>query len=218
MTISGANPISVKSLWENCWVFALYGLCIGLYSVGSAALKQEINVKEITTLMTEPIAFYTFGTLSLVGLIGLGLLNLTIAKSAEAMHSCKLAIRVFVPIANAGLATGAIAMGMMFGLAVGFWLGSTSDAEVRKVVTLLFAMSGVVFAILFPLTSMKRSLFDRTKQEERASACALILYCAALSFAFWWVDQILFWKWALAVIGCSLFVGFAGKKLSRKRR
>ena len=215
MSTSRANPISVRSLWENSWVFALYGLCLGLVIGGMEALN--LDLAKFETLMTEPLSFYAFSTLSLIGLLGLGVINVTKAKSAEAMHSSAWVTRFWVPISNAGLSTGAIVMGMMFGLAFGLLPWAGADAEVQKLVKLLFAMSTFVLALLYPLTWMKRSLFDLTKQEEKTSVIAGILYCLALAVAFWFIDQQIFWHFLLTVAVASLVVGFIIMKSIKKR-
>ncbi|WP_212786108.1 hypothetical protein [Ferrigenium kumadai] len=215
MNIPRANPISVRSLWENSWVFALYGLCLGLVIGGMETLNFDLA--KVETLMTEPLSFYSFSILSLAGLLGLGVINVTTAKSAEAMHSSGWVTKFWVPISNAGLSTGAIVMGMMFGLAIGLLPWAGTDVEVQKLVKLLFAMSAFVLALLYPLTWMKRSLFDLTKKEEKTSVVAGILYCLALAVAFWFIDQQVFWRFLLTVAVASLVVGFIIMKLNKKR-
>lgn len=215
MITSRANPISVRSLCENSWVFALYGLCLGLVLGFRDNLHLDIN--KIETLMTEPLSFYAFSILSLTGLLGLGIINVTKAKTAEAMYSSVWVTKFWVPISNAGLSTGAIVMGMMFGLAIGLWPWSGSDVEVQKLVNLLFAMSAFVFALLYALTWMKRSLFDLTKQDEKTSVITGILYCLILAVAFWFIDQRIFWRFLLTFAAASLVVGFIIMRLNKKR-
>ncbi|BBI98468.1 hypothetical protein FGKAn22_01610 [Ferrigenium kumadai] len=177
----------------------------------------NFDLAKVETLMTEPLSFYSFSILSLAGLLGLGVINVTTAKSAEAMHSSGWVTKFWVPISNAGLSTGAIVMGMMFGLAIGLLPWAGTDVEVQKLVKLLFAMSAFVLALLYPLTWMKRSLFDLTKKEEKTSVVAGILYCLALAVAFWFIDQQVFWRFLLTVAVASLVVGFIIMKLNKKR-
>ncbi|SMP82277.1 hypothetical protein [Noviherbaspirillum suwonense] len=215
MNTPPTNPISVKSLWENSWVFALYGLCLGL-SIGIME-NFDVNFAKAEMLMMEPLSFYAFSFLSIFGLLGLAIINIATSKSAAAMYSSAWVMRFWVPISNAGLSTGAIVMGMMFGLAIGLmpWVGANS--EVRQLVKMLFTMSGFVGAILYPLTWMKRSLFDLTKQEEYKSVVAGILYCLTLFVAFWFIDQQKFWRFLLVLSAASLVAGFIIRKLSKKR-
>lgn len=177
----------------------------------------RLDLSEVQSLMMEPLSFYAFSALSLVGFIGLGIINVTTLKTAEAMHSSAWVKRFWVPISNAGLSTGAIVMGMMFGLATGLlpWAGTTS--EVQKLVKLLFAMSGFVFAVLYPLTWMERSLFDLTKKEEKASIIAGGIYCIAMALAFWFIDKQVFWHYLGIMVVISFVIGFIIKKLAKKR-
>jgi hypothetical protein len=202
MITSRINPISVKGLWENCWVFALYGLFLGL-AIGSMAILK-VDLAKVESLMMEPLSFYVFSTLSLIGLLGLGIINLTTAKSAEAMYSSAWVMRFWVPIANTGLSTGAIVTGMMFGLAIGLLPWAFEDDDLQRLVQMLFAMSVLVFAILYPLTWMKRSLFDLTKKEENISVIAGVFYCFVLVIAFWFIDQQIFWGFLLFIAALSL--------------
>lgn len=215
MSTSRANPISIKGLWENSWVFALYGLCLGLVIGSMETLKLDLS--KVEQLMMEPLSFYAFSLLSLAGLVGLGVINVTTSKTAEAMHSSAWVKNFWVPVSNAGLSTGAIVMGMMFGLAMGLspWLGTSG--EVKVLVKLLFAMSAFILALLYPLTLMKRSMFDLTKEEERASVIAGLVYCIALALAFWFIDQQVFWRFLGTISGASIFVGFIIMRLTKKR-
>jgi len=215
MSTSVANPISIKSLWENSWVFTLYGLCLGLAIGGMETLKLDLSKAEL--LMMEPLSFYAFSILSLTGLVGLGIINVTTSKTAEAMHSSAWVKRFWVPISNAGLSTGAIVMGMMLGLAIGLSPWAGTNGEVQKLVKLLLAMSGFVLALLYPLTWMKRSLFDLTKKEEKASVIAGVAYCIALGSAFWFINQQIFWCFLGTVAAVSLVVGLIIMKLAKKR-
>ena len=177
----------------------------------------KIDLSKVELLMMEPLSFYAFTILSLVGLLGLGIINVTSSKTAEAMHSSTWVKCFWVPISNAGLSTGAIVMGMMFGLAIGLspWAGTRS--EVQNFVKLLFAMSGFVLALLYPLTWMKRSLFDLTKKEEKASVIAGGVYCVALGLAIWFIDQQVFWRFLCTMAVASLVFGFIIMKLTKGR-
>lgn len=177
----------------------------------------NLDLTKVETLLMEPLSFYAFSVLSLLGLLGLGVENAFFAPNAKAMHSSARVRNFWVPIANAGLSTGAIVMGMMCGLAVGFSPSSFSNPEVRGLVLTLFAMSVFVLALLYPFTWFNRSLFDLGKEEERKSVVAGIFYCLTLTFSFWYIDSTKFWYFIGIVGFISVIVGIYIQHRSKKR-
>jgi hypothetical protein len=211
-----ANPISLTALWENFWVFTLYGVVMGLGAGGMSLFNADLSKAE--ALMMEPLSFYAFSSLSLFGLIGLGLASVTVAPNAKAMHNSVWVRGFWVPIANAGLSTGAIVMGMMLGLSIGLLPSALTSPNVWKLVCLLFFMAIFVFAVLYPLTWFKRSLFDLTKEDERKSLVTGILYCLAIGLSFWHIDKEKFW-WFITVIGAfSVIIGWLIKSFSASKQ
>ena len=211
-----ANPISLTALWENCWVFTLYGVVLGLGAGGMLLLNT--NLKKVEVLMMEPLSFYAFLALSLLGMIGLGLASVTFAPNAQAMHDSVWVRRFLVPIANAGLCTGAIVMGMMLGLSIGLLPSAHTSPAVWRLVRLLFATAIFVLALLYPLTWFNRSLFDLTKEDERKSIVTGILYCLVIGLSFWHIDKENFW-WFITVMGAgSVVAGWLIKRFNGKRR
>jgi hypothetical protein len=209
-----ANPISLTALWENCWVFTLYGIVLGLGAGGMSFLNADLT--KVEALMMEPLSFYAFSALSLVGLTGLGLASATVAPNAQAMHNSVWVRKFWVPIANAGLCTGAIVMGMMLGLSIGLLPGALTSPAVWKVVRLLFAMAIFVLALLYPLIWFKRSLFDLTKEDERKSLVIGTLYCLVVGISFWYIDKDKFWWFIFVMGGCSVIIGWIISDLNNK--
>ena len=176
----------------------------------------KINLTNVEALMMEPLSFYSFSILSIFGLIGLCTANVTFAKTAEAMHRSKLVKLFFVPIANVGLCTGAIVMGMMFGLALGLLPFLKSDPAVLKMIKLLFLMSFFILAILYPLTWIKRSLFDLDKESEKKTTISGIVYCLVICLAFWEIDQQKFYYFITAMAGVGLLLTWYIVRVSKK--
>ena len=87
-----------------------------------------------------------------------------------------------------------------------------------KMVRILFALSALILAQLFPLTWLKRSLFDLGKEEERKSVIAGMLYCIAMGFVFWYIDPNKFWYFISAVVAVSVVIGCLIWRLSLKRK
>lgn len=215
-----ANPISLTVLWENCWVFTLYGSVLGLCASGMSFVNADLTKAEF--LFMEPLSFYAFSALSLFGLIGLGVASVTFAPNAQAMYDSAWVRSFWVPIANAGLCTGAIVMGMMLGLSIGLSIGLLLSAfkspEVWRLVRVLFSMSIFVLALLYPLTWFKRSLFDLTKEDEHKSLATGMLYCVVLGLSFWHIDKDKFWSFIIVMGIVSVIVGWLIKIFSKTRR
>ncbi|HKT63074.1 hypothetical protein [Burkholderia sp. 22313] len=210
-----ANPIAVATLLENFWVFALYGVITGWFAGGMA--KLHLTLVDMASVMTEPLSYRSFMLLTLTGFIGLGVANASYAKTAERMHASRIVRRILVPIANAGLCTGAIVTGATAGLCVGLLPWSFGDAETMRAVRMLGAMSLFTLALLVPLTNVKRSMFDLTRNEERRSNVVGIVYCVALIGAMWWLDRQTFWYTTLLMGVVFLGVWWLIRHVNRKR-
>lgn len=210
-----ANPITIKSLWENAWVFTFYGILLALI-IGIMDVFH-IDLSKTESLMMEPLSFYSFSALSIFGLFGLGIVNTFFLPTAQEMHDSAWVRNFWVPIANAGLSTGAIIMGMMLGLGIGLIPWALGDSQIKNFVKLLFAMSIFVLAILVPLTWMKRSMFDLTKEAERISTIIGIIYCLVVSAIFWIIDREKFWCLLVLTILAFIIFFICIKFLSKNR-
>jgi len=214
MEIKQKMPISNGVLWENTWVFYLYGL--GVSFVASIFSYFEHDLSNIEKIMMEPIGIYAFSTLSLIGLLSLGIINITSAKSAAAMKIHK-GVNVFcLPIANVGLATGAIILGMMAGLASGMWLYSVFNPEAINIAKIFTALSFFVVALLYPLVVMKRSMFDETIHEQRRTIKAGVAYCATVLGVIWLINEEIFWQFIITFFVISIGAGVAMQYMRRK--
>ena len=199
------NPISLNALWNNFWVFTIYGLglslCIGLMS------SLNLDLMGIEKILMEPLSIYAFSILSILGLLSLGIANLTVATTAAEMKRNPWVNLVWLPIANTGLSTGAIVMGMMLGVACGMTIYSLFDPEAIKIAQIMGVLSILIFSLMYPLVWMKRSMFDESVVERKITIYAGIIYCLFLGLTLWFVDKAAFFKTIGVLIIISLFIG-----------
>lgn len=217
MGTTHTNPIPVKPLLESFCVFLIYGLLIGAgFGLGSAA---KFDLTTVQKWMVEPLSFYAFFAMSLLGLMGLGVTNLAFARTPESMHISPWAIGFWVPISNAGLSAGFIATGMSLGLAGGLLPWTFRDTEVRHLALLLLVISAVMLAFLVPLTLLKRWMFTQTRTEERISTLTGCAYCLSAAVLYLFIDEEAFYRFATGLFFTSLLgVGLALRQKKRLNR
>lgn len=216
MSPKQTNPISLTALWHNFWVFLLYGL--GSSLVTAAMSSFRLDLAGIEKIMMEPLSVYAFSILSIIGLFSLGIANVTVATTATQMKESPWVNRIWLPIANTGLATGAIVMGMMLGVAGGMGIYALFDPEAKKLAQIMLALSLYVLALLYPLVWMKRGMFDESVVEKKVTTYAGLIYCASLGVVFWLVDKAAFWKVIAGLILASVVIGGFIHYSARKKR
>lgn len=133
------NPISVVTLVENIWVFTLYGFFVSIAMAVKSSFKSDLG--DLEKVMMEPFSVYTFAILSIFGLFALGITNHTVAKTADQMKANWWVIKVLLPIANSGLSAGAIASGMMLGIAIGMSIYSKWEPEAFHIVRIVLPLT-----------------------------------------------------------------------------
>ena len=210
------NPISAINLWENFWVFSAYGIFIG---AGTGVMSLfDMDLAWPRKLMLEPLSYYSFMLLSIVGLAGLAIINITTARTALEMHASRLVRRVFVPISNAGLCCGAIISGTMLGVALGLSPWFLYDQAAASIVRLSFLVAAYFIAVLVPLAMMKRSMFDLSKEDERVTSIVGAIYCIVVGVAYWQINQEIFWKVVLTVLLLGSLVSTVIWRIHRTKR
>lgn len=209
-----SHPIPIRNLLENFWVFAAYGIVIAIV-LGSMS-SFNLDVEKVQDVMMEPFSIYSFSILSLVGLLALCIANITTAKTGAQMRASWWVRNIWVPIANAGLSTGSIITGMLFGLGIGMFGYSYVEPEAFEVFKVLWAVAVYTLALLYPLVWMTRSLFDETKGQKKLSNYVGIFYCISLAIILWFVDKEKFWNFigimTIFSFGFSLFLWWLRKR------
>ena len=199
------NPISVATLVENIWVFTIYGFFVSIAIAIAVKSSFKSDLGDLEKVMMEPFSVYTFVILSIFGLFALGITNHTVAKSADQMKANWWVIKILLPIANSGLSAGAIASGMLLGIAIGMFIYSYWEPEAFLIVRIALPLALYILALLYAIVWAKRSMFDETQNDKKISFYAGIVYCVLLGIALWLVDPKGFFMVAcVAVIGSGL--------------
>lgn len=210
------NPISAINLLENFLVFCGYGVLIGFGTGVMSMFDMDLELPQ--KLMMEPLSYYSFMLLSIAGLTGLALINMTSARTAAQMHASWPVRRIFVPISNAGLCCGAIISGTMLGTALGLSPWFFCDRGAATVVRLSFLIAAYFIAVLVPLAMMKRSMFDLSKEDERVTSIVGAIYCIVVGVAYWQINQEIFWNVVLTILLLGSLVTAMIWHMHRKKR
>ena len=134
----------LKSLFDNAWVFCLFGGVLGISGGGMARFGMDTN--GISDLMFEPISVGYFGLMNLPALFLIGVCNLHAHKRGKNAIDYWVVRRFLLPIAFNGLSVGTIIAGSMLGLGIGFqmaqvvfgYAGEKTIADCLAISALLF--------------------------------------------------------------------------------
>jgi hypothetical protein len=159
-------------------------------------------------IFMEPISLYSFSTLSIIGVFSLQIANMTVAKTTNLMKTNPWVNRFWLPIANAGLGTGAIILGTMFGIASCMGLCSiVGVSEAKKLFSIFFMLALCMLAILYPLYWMLRTIYSETILEKKLTKYAGIFYCVFILLIYYFFDKALFFKTLGVLILISILIG-----------
>lgn len=148
--------VSPRALWENFYVFVMYGAAVGI--VTGASIFFESDLTFLKRLMTEPLSFYIFWVISAIGVLGLAVTRTRKVRR----HSLLLLERfLLLPMANAGLSAGAVASGAVLGLALGFMIWAPVVVPLRQAVWTVLKLFLATGGPLILLTAMAHGLFHK---------------------------------------------------------
>ncbi|WP_143218671.1 hypothetical protein [Achromobacter xylosoxidans] len=208
------HPISLRPLIENICVFSVFGFVMAFVVGIGSSLAWDTGKME--SMAMEPLSVYSFSILSVSGFLGLILANATVAKTAVEMHTSRWVRYLFLPVINAGLSTGAIIIGMASGLAAGMLAYTLIDPQAWMVAKVFIGIALLVLAILYPVTWLGRSMFDKSDQDRKISSWAGTAYCVTMSVALWCMSSVAFWTFVAIAVAMSILFCLIFKYLKRR--
>jgi hypothetical protein len=210
------KPIAALPLFNDGWVFFFFGwvlaIIIDRYELAGA------NTDKIKNLIFEPYSVGAFFLISAFGFMSVlttvFVLDFFYKKSTEQIRDSFLLKRVFIPISEVGLSTGAIIIGASIGIALHY---STFDSwenqhEITKTTLAIALMVALIFLAMFWL---QRSILAIGKIENLTFNVIGIAYLAVLGFIIYLAN--IYFFIVGASIGC-LVVSIAYYYLVYKNR
>lgn len=148
--------VSPRALWENFYVFVIYGVVVGLVTGAWLFFGKDLTL--LKKLMTEPLSFYIFWVISAIGVLGL-----VATRTRKLRRNALLLLErhLLLPMANAGLSAGAVASGAVLGLALGFMIWAPFVAPLRQAVWTVLKLFMATGAPLVLLTVVAHGLFHK---------------------------------------------------------
>lgn len=160
------KPIDGLPLINDGWVFFIYGWIIA--SLMARYEEAGASLDNLENLAMEPFSFGAFFGIAVTGfllvLATVSILEYKFKKSTEYIRNFFLLKRVFIPISEVGLSTGAIIMGMSCGIAFKFshWGAFQDQSEITKTTLSIAIMIAFVY---WPIFWQQRSILAIGKIE-----------------------------------------------------
>lgn len=177
------TPLDGKTLFNDCWVFLLYGLALGFFVMRYDNLGADMT--DLTNLIMEPMSIHTFAIISMCGflLVSLGvvILECIYGYSVQAIRNNWLMRNILIPISEVGLSTGAIIIGLMLGMAISFSIRMPDDSY-SKLADNCFIIAICIALVFWPLFWMQRSMLATSGRENRFFNILGISYIGVIGF------------------------------------
>jgi len=149
MNNTNSDSIPLRPLFNDLWVFALYGVVVSTLLWIATLLGLETG--PIQKIMMEPMSFYVCGSLLVSSMLLLVFSYVVLRGDVSRMKSSRWVKYFLLPILNVGFSAGAIIAGMGFGVSFGTFLYSLFETEAFFMGRLLFAIALVFLALLYHL-------------------------------------------------------------------
>ena len=180
------KPIDGLPLFNDGWVFFIYGWVIA--TVMARYENLGASIESIEKLAMEPFSVGTFFAIATTGFIlvlsTVAFLEFKMKWTTERIREFFLLKRIFIPISEVGLSTGAIIMGMSMGIAFKFavYAPLTEQADITKVT---LKISLLILMIYLPMFWQQRSILSLGKIENlkfNLLGVGYIIVCGVLIF------------------------------------
>jgi len=204
------KPIPFKPLFNDLWVFYLYGVIIS-YFLHTYASKNA-SLSDIETLMMEPFSIRAFMLIATSGFIFVTIMALFLGGDEKKVANNRFMQNFCVPISEVGLSAGFIVLGMSLGImSYYFTLGS----EIKGGFELAKAnlkIAGMVIFITIPIYWAQRTMLATGKAENFILSTIAFCYIVAVYVILWYSSPTMFW-WQLTFTAVLLGISWFGVKL-----
>ncbi|MDD3576325.1 MAG: hypothetical protein PHT38_05500 [Halothiobacillus sp.] len=156
-----------------------------LFPPDSCSLLHAVLHLAASSTLDGPLSLYTFGWLTLVGLI------LLLSTSNFGRTRCdiekKRPIRVFyfaLPVCEAAIALGVVIGATLLGIAIASDMIASPGAELDKVSALFFGLSTYSFMLTYPVVYFSLSVIDSDRRIEKPLNISVAVYSLFVLYLF----------------------------------
>ncbi|RPA23505.1 hypothetical protein [Shewanella frigidimarina] len=160
------KPLDGLPLINDGWVFFFYGWIIASFMARYESVGASIT--DLENLAMEPFSVGAFFSIASTGFLcvlsTVAFLEYKQGKSIDEIRNNFFLKRIFIPISEVGLSTGAIIIGMSCGIAFKFssWAPLSEQSDITKVTSSIALM---VLMVYWPLFWQQRSILAKGKIE-----------------------------------------------------
>ncbi|QUJ66653.1 hypothetical protein KDD30_10835 [Photobacterium sp. GJ3] len=215
INMSQYTPIPFKPLWNDFWVFSLYGFIASFFM--ALYIDNNASLENIESIVFEPFSVRAFFMISTSGFLLVAIRAMMLGMDAERASQCWLMRKFFVPISEVGLSAGFIIMGMSAGIMTYFFtFGAAVEGAWDLSVVNLKVFLLVAF-IIIPVYWFQRRIFALARSETLLLTGIIVLYLLTTYLLLWVVDPTKFWIVSIftGVILASAWLGV--KYLSNRK-
>ncbi|HBO1238827.1 TPA: hypothetical protein ACGJWA_005298 [Pseudomonas aeruginosa] len=207
------TPIPFKPLFNDLWVFFLYGL-ISSFFLGSYS-SQSASLEDLQAIIFEPFSIRAFLIISTSGFL-LVCLAACLLGLDEGRAAANWAMRkLLVPISEVGLSAGFIILGMSAGIMAYFLIPGAALEGAREIVAVNARIAALVAFVVVPLYWMQRSLFATERRQRLLLTLIVLAYLALIHTALWFVEPLRFWIVSLVAGGLLLLAWSLARRAAR---
>jgi hypothetical protein len=178
--------IGITTALKGFLIFVLYGIFTTLAIAGLYGLESDLPRSVMKTL-EGPLSIYTFGWLSLVGLISLAIATKLGKKECDFnINRPKRVFWVALPLCEAAISLGVVIGGTLLGIAICSHMLTTVSLTSTKQYTQFYALSAFMLLITYPVAYFTIALIDTKKTVFVWLNLSAVVYAAFIAATFYY--------------------------------
>ncbi|MBB5186640.1 Flp pilus assembly pilin Flp [Zhongshania antarctica] len=157
------KSVGIVAAFKGFLIFLLYGFITTAVIAGAYGLESDLP-KSVVATLEGPISIYTFGWLSIVGLVLLAIVTKLGKKDCDfIINRPKRIFWVALPICEAAIALGIVIGGTLLGVAISSHILIAATLTSTKIYPQFYALAAFMFLITYPVGYFTIALIDTKK-------------------------------------------------------
>jgi len=179
------RSIGIITALKGFLIFLLYGFFTTAAIAGLYGLESDLPESVIATL-EGPLSIYTFGWLSIVGLISLAIATKLGKKECDFNISRpKRVFWVALPVCEAAIALGVVIGGTLLGVAICSHILTEASLTSTKLYPQFYALSAFILLVTYPVAYFTIALIDTKKTVFLWLNLSAVVYAAFIAATFY---------------------------------
>lgn len=179
------KSVGIIAAFKGFLIFLLYGFFTTAVIAGVYGLESDLP-KSVMATLEGPISIYTFGWLSIVGLILLAIVTKCGKKECDFnINRPKRIFWVALPICESAIALGIVIGGTLLGVAICSHILMAASLTSTKLYPQFYALAAFMFLITYPVAYFTIALIDTKKTVFFWLNFSAVVYAAFIAATFY---------------------------------